>query len=47
MYPNMSVIWWALCKVGIEVYENGRSRACVGCNQREELSVKVSVHQGS
>ena len=49
-------IWWALRKLGIEewlvrliqsMYENARSRACVGCNLSEEFSVKVGVHQGS
>ena len=50
------VIWWTLRKLGIKewlvqlkqsMYEKARSRLCVGCNMREEFSVKVGVHQGS
>ena len=50
------VIGWALCKLGIEerlmhiilsMYENTRSRRCVGCSVSEHCSVKVGVHVGS
>ena len=50
------VIWWALLKLGIDewlvrptqsMYENTRSRLCVGCNLKEEFSVKVDINQAS
>ena len=53
--PRRAILW-ALCKLSIDeqlvwliqnLYENTRSQVCVGCNQSEEFSVEVGVHQGS
>ena len=36
-----------LMRIMHSMYENTRSRVCVGCNLSEEFSVKVGIHQGS